>query len=84
MILINDEKRGLFIDLEIMKLKISNQLEMLLKDIDNEKLSPPKRAEIIDAIATYESQLHKLIETAKVPFDVLVVIENGEIEKAPC
>ena len=76
MMLINDKNRNEFVDFEIMRMRIKNHIETLLEDVDNVKYLPKKRAEVIDAITSYQSELHDLNEMINLPFDVLVVVEK--------
>ena len=76
MILINDELKNKFIDIEVIRMRIENQLEILLNDVDIVKYLPKKRIEIIDAITAYQNELREITEMKKTSFDVLVVVEN--------
>ena len=76
MILINDELKNKFIDIEVIRMRIENQLEIFLNDVDIVKYLPKKRIEIIDAITAYQNELREITEMKKTSFDVLVVVEN--------
>lgn len=80
MILINDELKNKFIDIEVIRMIIENQLEMLLNDVDSVKYLPKKRIEIIDAITAYQNELRDIREMETLSFDVLVVVEKEKDE----
>ena len=80
MILINDEVKNKFIDIEVRRMRIENQIEMLLNDVDIVKYLPKKRIEIIDAINAYQNELREITEMEKTSFDVLVVVEKEKDE----
>ena len=81
MMLINDENRNKFIDIEVMRIRIANHIKMLMKDVDDMKCPPQKHVETIDAILAYQCELDDLNEMVKMPFDVLVVVEKKGEDK---
>ena len=76
MILIVDEINERSIDVRRHLIQITEFIEILRKEIDDEECLPQMRAEDFDAIAFYQSQIQELTEIQKVPFDVLVIIEK--------
>ena len=76
MMLINDEKRRCFVDLELLRIRISDSIKTFQENIDDERTSPENRAFAYNALVEYQHQLDDILETEKIPFDVLVVVEK--------
>ena len=83
MILINDEKRGRFIDVKIIQRQLIEYIKDCREDIDacqkdfvDGKYPPLMLTEFFTAIAEARSQLQAVSEMQKIPFDVLIVIEK--------
>lgn len=80
MILIYEERRKRFIDLNIVQRQISDTIKEHRKEIDDEK-DPYAQSinldESLDIISIYESELQDIKAMQKVPFDILVVVQKG-------
>lgn len=74
MILINDEKRGRFIDVKILQRQLTEHINDCREDIDS--CQKDNAAELLDDIAAARNTLRALSEMQKVPFDALIVIEK--------
>jgi len=78
LIFLIDKIRGWSLDIRDFQADITEFIELLRKDIDDEKCLPEMRMENFNAIAFYQSQLRDLTEMQKVPFDVVLIIEKEE------
>ena len=80
MILIYEERTKRFIDVKILQRQITGYIKGYRKEIDNE-MNPYARMinldETLDMIAVHESELQYIKEMQKVPFDVLVIIQEA-------
>ena len=81
MILIYEERTKRFIDVKILQRQITGYIKGYRKEIDNE-MNPYARMinldETLDMIAVHESELQYIKEMQKVPFDVLVIIQEAK------
>ena len=78
MIFLIDKIRGWSLDIRDFQADITEFIELLRKDIDDEKCLPEMQMEKFNAIAFYQSQLRDLTEMQKLPFDVVLIIEKEE------
>lgn len=81
MILIYEERAKRFIDFKIRQRQIIDNIKDYRKEIDDEKDPYARRInldETLDLIAVCESELQYIKEMQKVPFDVLVVIQQDK------
>lgn len=87
MILIYEERRKRFIDLNIVQRQISDAIKEYRKDIDDEKDPSDLMInldESLDLISIYESELQDIKAMQKVPFDVLIVIQKEDESLIDC
>ena len=87
MILIYEERAKRFIDFKILQRQITGYIKDYRKEIDDEK-DPYKQSinldETLDLIAVCETELEDVKEMQKVPFDVLIVVQEENEPSIDC
>ena len=78
MILIYDERNGgrVRTDIRILHKQTIGCIKKLRKDLDAAECLPMMQTETLNCIAFHRDELQDLTEMQKVPFDVLIVIQQ--------
>ena len=79
LILINDEKNGLFHDLSVIQRQLRDDITLSLRNTRTNYAS--EKSNDILTLVEMKEELEEINEMLKIPFDVLVVVEKGAMRK---